>query len=107
MSIPPEMTSQSKGPHGALIFTNVFVDPPNIEACIAALTSVARRLREAPECLFCELSQNPNDSGHIRISHGWTKNSAWFVETVMQQPWFQEYLEKSKHMMAKPREWPC
>lgn len=105
-NVPSEMTSISKGPHGAAIVMNVFVDPSNVEACIAALSPVAKRFRDDPECLFCELSQNPNDSGHLRVAHGWTKDSEWWMKTYMQQPWFKEYVEKTKPMWVKPREYP-
>jgi quinol monooxygenase YgiN len=98
-----ERTSISKGPHGVVIAFNVFVDPSNIEACIAAIRPVAQRFRAEPECLFCELSQNPNDNGHLRVLHGWTKGSEWWMEKFMQQPWFKEYTEKVEPMWVKPR----
>jgi quinol monooxygenase YgiN len=99
-----EMTSISKGPHGAVITMNVFVDPSNAEDYIALADPIAKRIRSEPECLFCELSQNPNDKGHLRIVHGYTKGSEWWMETYMQKPWFKEYLEKAKPMWVKPRE---
>lgn len=105
-NLPSEMTSISKGPHGAIIVMNVFVHPSNVEAFIALAGPIAKRFRGESECLFCELSQNPNDKGHVRIVHGWTKGSEWWMETYMQEPWFKEYIEKAKPMWVKPREYP-
>jgi len=56
-----------------------------------------------PENLFCAVAVNPTDAGHIRIVHGWKKNSAWWNETFVNQPYFQEFVDKTKGMWTKPR----
>jgi hypothetical protein len=57
-------------------------------------------MRANAECLFCEVSVNPQDKGHIRVVHGWTKDSAWFRD-VSSHPHLA-YLWPWKSEMAIP-----
>jgi quinol monooxygenase YgiN len=65
------------GPYGAIIVMNAFVAPSSATDYLKLSAPIAERFRKEPECLFCELSQNPEDPGHIRIVHGWTKDTEW------------------------------
>jgi hypothetical protein len=67
----------SHGPYGAIIVMNAFVAPSSATDYLKLSAPIAERFRKEPECLFCELSQNPEDPGHIRIVHGWTKDTEW------------------------------
>jgi hypothetical protein len=66
----------SHGPYGAIIVMNAFVAPSATDY-LKLSAPIVERFRKEPECLFCELSQNPEDPGHIRIVHGWTKDTEW------------------------------
>jgi hypothetical protein len=73
----PSPNIVSHGPHGAIIVMNAFVAPSSATDYLKLSAPIAERFRKEPECLFCELSQNPEDPGHIRIVHGWTKDTEW------------------------------
>ena len=72
------VTSQS--PNGASLCMNVFIKPDKLDEYVKIVTPVVHKMRAYPECEFCEISVNPEDKGHVRIIHSWTKNSAWFKE---------------------------
>jgi hypothetical protein len=74
----PPLT-MATGPDGAVSLINVFVDPSNAKQYIDLAASIRKSFLKESECLFCEISQNPQDPGHIRITHGWTRDSEWFL----------------------------
>ncbi|KAI1610343.1 hypothetical protein EDD37DRAFT_603787 [Exophiala viscosa] len=92
-SVPIEHFLESKGPDGTLISMNVFVDPSKVDDFIKLITPTARKIREYKECLFCEVSVHPTDRGHLRVLHGWTKDSAWFRDNLETQTWFGDYVK--------------
>jgi len=67
------------GPDGAVSVINAFVDPSNAKQFIDLAASLRKSFLKESECLFCEISQNPQDQGHIRIAQGWTRDSEWFL----------------------------
>lgn len=77
MSTAPLPNIASHGPYGAIIVMNAFVAPSSATDYLKLSAPIVERFRKEPECLFCELSQNPEDPGHIRIVHGWTKDTEW------------------------------
>ena len=68
----------SKEPQRAIMTMNVFAYPSNVETFISLVTPLAQRFRKDPECLFCELSQNPQALSHIRIEYGWKRTRIIF-----------------------------
>jgi hypothetical protein len=77
MSTAPLPNIASHGTYGAIIVMNAFVAPSSATDYLKLSAPIVERFRKEPECLFCELSQNPEDPGHIRIVHGWTKDTEW------------------------------
>jgi quinol monooxygenase YgiN len=75
-------TITSSCPAGTVIVMNSFIDPSNTEKYLELTKPVAAEFRKHPENLFTAVSVNPTDPGHIRIVHGWTKDSAWFAEVI-------------------------
>ena len=75
------------GPYGAIIVMNAFVAPSSATEYLKLSAPIVERFRKEPECLFCELSQNPEDPGHIRIVHGWTKDTEWLRQVSTRTPW--------------------
>ena len=76
----------SHGPYGAIIVVNAFVAPSSATDYLKLSAPIVERFRKEPECLFCELSQNPEDLGHIRIVHGWTKDTEWLRQVSILIP---------------------
>src|SRR5436309_14219546 len=76
----------SHGPYGAIIVVNAFVAPSSATDYLKLSAPIVERFRKEPECLFCELSQNPEDPGHIRIVHGWTKDTEWLRQVSSSFP---------------------
>jgi len=72
----------SSCPAGTIIVMNSFIDPSNTEKYLELTKPVAEEFRKHPKNLFTAVSVNPTDPGHIRIVHGWTKDSAWFHELM-------------------------
>jgi hypothetical protein len=72
------ITSSSK--NGIVVVMNAFINPADTEKYLEATTPVMKEFGKHPNNLFVAVSVNPTDSGHIRIVHGWTKDSAWFHE---------------------------
>ena len=72
--------THTKGPHGCIITANIYIDPSNIHEWKEINRPLIERLRKEPEFLFCECSQNPQDPGHLRVVHGWTKGSEWVAK---------------------------
>lgn len=70
----------SSSPDGTVITMNAWIDPSNSEKYLKLATPIVAEFRKHPENLYAAISVNPTDKGHIRIEHGWTKNSAWFFE---------------------------
>src|SRR5271154_980985 len=78
----PPLT-MATGPNGAVTVINAFVDPSNAQKFIDLAAPLRKSYLAEPECLFCEISQNPQDPGHLRVVQGWTKNSEWFAEVSL------------------------
>src|SRR5947207_15274273 len=74
----PPLT-MATGPHGSLTGITLFVDPSDAPQFIGLSASLRKSYLQEPECLFCEISQNPQDPGHLRVTQGWTKDSDWFL----------------------------
>jgi hypothetical protein len=74
----PPLTMAS-GPDGSVTMINIFVDPSNAKQFIDLAASLRKSYLKEPECLFCEISQHPQDPGHIRVTQGWTRDSEWFL----------------------------
>jgi len=94
-AVPIGQYITSSSSDGMLISMNVYIDSSKLDEYINIAVPVVRKLREHPECIFCEMSKNPNDKGHVRILHGWTKTSDWFREVRT---------ERKKHEFSKGRE---
>ncbi|KAK7892937.1 hypothetical protein LTR67_007174 [Exophiala xenobiotica] len=99
--VPISRFIESTSPNGVLMVMNVFIDSAKVDEYIKIATPVVKKMRANAECLFCEVSVNPQDKGHIRVVHGWTKDSAWFRDNMETQPWFGEYV-KAIAGMADP-----
>jgi len=69
----------ASGPDGSVTMINIFVDPSNAKQFIDLAASLRKSYLKEPECLFCEISQHPQDPGHIRVTQGWTRDSEWFL----------------------------
>src|SRR5438876_6701639 len=67
------------GPHGSITVINIFVAPSDAPQFIGLSASLRKSYLQEPECLFCEISQNPQDPGHLRVTQGWTRDSDWFL----------------------------
>ena len=65
---------------GTVIVMNACIDPSNSEKFLQISKLITEEFRKHSENLFAAISVNPTDSGHVRIVHGWTKDSAWFTE---------------------------
>lgn len=76
--VPIEHFLASKSADGILMTMNLFIEPSKLDEYIKLVTPVVHKLRHYKECLFCEVSVHPTDRGHVRILHGWTKDSTWF-----------------------------
>jgi hypothetical protein len=73
-----EITSSC--PDGTVIRMDSWVSPSDSEKYLQLCRPIAAEFRKHPENLFAAISVNPTDKGHIRIVHGWTRDSAWFLE---------------------------
>jgi len=100
---PADVSIVSSSSTGMAITMNAFVAPADQAAYLEVVKPVMKAFRENPENLFVAVSINPTDAGHVRIVHGWKRDSQWFHETFIEQPYFQEFVEKTKGMWVKPR----
>ncbi|KAL6245512.1 hypothetical protein RBB50_007511 [Rhinocladiella similis] len=82
--VPIGQFIESKSENGILMTIEMFIDPSKLDEYIKIVTPVCKRMREYEDCLFCEVSCHPEDKGHVRILHGWTKNSAWIRDVSRQ-----------------------
>lgn len=76
-AVPIGQFITSNSPEGILMCMDIYIDGSKLDEYIRIVTPVVHKMREYSECLFCEISKNPSDQGHIRIQHGWTKTSDW------------------------------
>jgi hypothetical protein len=72
--------THTKRPDGCIITANIYIDPSNVHEWKEIIRPLIERLRKEPELLFIECSQNPQDPGHLRVVHGWTKGSEWVAQ---------------------------
>lgn len=79
-SVPTSHWVRSECPDGVLMSMNVFIEGSKLDEYIKIATPVVHKFRESKECMFCEISVHPQDKGHVRVLHGWTKTSDWFRE---------------------------
>ncbi|OQV09796.1 hypothetical protein CLAIMM_13880 [Cladophialophora immunda] len=93
----------STGPDGSLMVTDIYIFPDKLAEYVGLVTPVVRRMRAMPECLFCEIAQDPTDPGHIRIQHSWTRGTEWFVSACESQPWFADYVKGLAGIADKSR----
>lgn len=102
-SVPISQYITSSSSDGILISMNVYIDSSKLDEYINIAAPVIRKLREHSECIFCEMSKNPNDKGHVRILHGWKKTSDWFrdVRTERKKHGFCEGSERSLISLAQ------
>src|SRR5579871_4954754 len=75
--------TSSSSPTGIVISMNAFINPSNQKEYLQAIEPVYKAFVTHPECLFCAVSVHPTDAGHIRVVHGWKKDSAWFHEVCL------------------------
>lgn len=78
--VPINSFISSTGEHGTLMVTDIFIYPEKLDEYVRIVTPVVLKMRAMPECLFCELSQNPTDPSHVRVQHSWTKGTEWFTQ---------------------------
>lgn len=78
--VPINNFVSSTGPHGSLMVTDIFIFPDKLDEYVRIVTPVVLKMRSMPECLFCEISQNPTDPSNIRILHSWTEGTEWFTQ---------------------------
>lgn len=102
-AVPISQFITSSSSDGILMSMNVYIDSSKLDEYINIVAPVVRKLREYPECIFCEISKNPNDQGHIRVLHGWKKPSDWFrdVRTERTNRRFWEGRERSLILLAQ------
>ncbi|OAL32897.1 hypothetical protein AYO20_07688 [Fonsecaea nubica] len=91
--VPINTFTSSTGQHGSLMVTDIYILPDKLDEYVRLVTPVVRTMRDMPECLFCEISQDPTDAAHIRIQHSWTEGTDWFVRACESQQWFADYVE--------------
>ncbi|MCJ1246723.1 hypothetical protein MMC30_003932 [Trapelia coarctata] len=101
---PGETHVYSNPGNGCIITMDVFIDRSNAPRYLELASGIAKKWHQMPECTFCELSQHPDDKGHIRILHGWTKDSNWWRETFTAEAYFQEFMGQVSKMWIKPRQ---
>ncbi|KIX93380.1 uncharacterized protein Z520_10799 [Fonsecaea multimorphosa CBS 102226] len=101
--IPINNFISSTGSHGSLMVTDVYIFPEKLDEFIAIVTPVVHHMRAMPECLFCEISQDPTDPAHIRIQHSWTKGTEWFTGACESQQWFADYVKGLAGIADKSR----
>jgi hypothetical protein len=78
--LPFETYIPTSGESGALGVTDIFIHPDKKDELVRIVSPVAAEMRKIPEFRFVEMAQNPQDPGHFRYLHGWTKGSEWFRE---------------------------
>ncbi|KAJ9607155.1 hypothetical protein H2200_008227 [Cladophialophora chaetospira] len=101
--IPINTHITSTGQDGAMMVTDIFIQPDKLDEYVKIVTPVVHKMREMPECLWCEISQNPTDPAHIRIQHGWTKGSEWFTEACESKEWFSNYVKALAGIVDKSK----
>jgi hypothetical protein len=79
-SLSPDTQILSSSPTGMVVTMNAFIAPADQAAYLEAVQPVMKAIRENSENLFVAVSVNPTDAGHVRIVHGWKKDSKWFSE---------------------------
>jgi hypothetical protein len=87
--IPFDGFIHSTGKDGSLMVTDIHIDPSKLDEYMKIATPVVQNMRAMPECLFCGISQNPQDPGHIRIQHAYTKGTDWFREVSLVHPFLR------------------
>jgi len=98
-----DIATISSASTGMVVTMNAFIAPADQAAYLEAAQPVMKAFRENPENLFAAVSVNPTDAGHVRIVHGWKRDSTWFGETFFKQPFFEAFVEETKGMWVKPR----
>jgi hypothetical protein len=76
-----EITSSC--PDGTVIIMDSWVSPSESEKYLQLCRPITAEFRKHPENLFAAISVNPTDKGQIRITHGWTRDSAWFFDVCI------------------------
>ena len=74
------MVSTSTSQDGIVVTMNGWVDPSNAQTYIKDCQVVQKKFLEHPDNVFCVISVNPTDAGHVRIVHGWKHDTAWFTK---------------------------
>lgn len=70
----------SSCPDGTIIVMDSWVSPSDGEKYLQLCRPVTAEFHKRPENVFAAISVSPTDKGQIRITHGWTRDSAWFFE---------------------------
>ncbi|EXJ72602.1 uncharacterized protein A1O5_03748 [Cladophialophora psammophila CBS 110553] len=101
--IPINNFISSTGPDGSLMVTDIYIFPEKLDEYVKLVTPVVHKMRAMPECLCCEISQDPTDPAHIRILHSWTKGTEWFTGACESQQWFVDYVKRFANIADKSR----
>jgi hypothetical protein len=80
VTMADQIMESTPGASGVVITMNAFIDPAKKDEYVKYARVVEKQFVASPENIFCAISVNPTNAGHIRIVHGWKKDSTWWVE---------------------------
>jgi len=66
----------------------IFVNPSNADAFVAALKPAADKAFAEPECTFFQAYQVDNEPGHFVLIENWTEDKEWLMTVSSQNVTF-------------------
>ncbi|KAK3063546.1 hypothetical protein LTS18_014671 [Coniosporium uncinatum] len=91
----------------------IFVDPSNADAFIAALKPAADKAFAEPECTLFQAYQVDDEPGHFVLIENWTEDKEWLMTASLPnvtfakqvtKPYYKPYLDATEPMFVKPRQ---
>jgi quinol monooxygenase YgiN len=99
------MSTQAEPP--LFLHVAIQVAPKDVPAFLEALKPCWQACVNEPECLFFDVTQDPENPGSFRFVEAWSKGKEWFIKHQITKPYYAPYLAITQPMWVGERELPC
>jgi quinol monooxygenase YgiN len=101
--MPPSPTPPQPKPR-LFLHISFHISPADIPAFLDALRPCWQAFVNEPECLYFDVTQDPQNPGHLRFVEGWDASREWFLKEQMRKAYYTPFFEAIKPMELEQRE---
>ncbi|KIX94580.1 uncharacterized protein Z520_09626 [Fonsecaea multimorphosa CBS 102226] len=98
------MSSSSRVPDRFMIHVNLYFAPEHVPVALEACKTLFEEIWKDPRVDFCQIVQDANEPGTIRIQEAWNASRQYLEEVQIHKSYYGPYLKATEHLWIKPRE---